>query len=102
MTQRDLLTASAIETEGFTLETLTPLFMHGNRRNLEVRVPSIKGVLRYWWRTLQDSPSKTHQTGNGQVRRNYGGSGMPLPRPFPAGAVRNQNGLVPSSAPSLQ
>lgn len=58
MTQRDLLTASAIETEGFTLEILTPLFMHGNRKNLEVRVPSIKGVLRYWWRTLQDSPSK--------------------------------------------
>ena len=53
-----MLTASAIETEGFTLETLTPLFMHGNRKNLEVRVPSIKGVLRYWWRTLQDSPSQ--------------------------------------------
>jgi len=58
MTRRDLLTASAIETEGFTLETLTPLFMHGNRKNLEVRVPSIKGLLRYWWRTLQDLPSE--------------------------------------------
>lgn len=58
MTDQDLLSASAVVTEEFVLETLTSFFMHGSRKCVEVRIPSIKGVLRYWWRTLQDLPSE--------------------------------------------
>lgn len=75
MIGQDLLTASAIVKEEFELEILTPLFMHGwkeekskvkrkSNENIdeklvaEARIPSIKGVYRYWWRTLQDLPPK--------------------------------------------
>lgn len=45
---------SAVETEVFTLRILTPLMMHGWQPvEAAVRIPSIRGVLRYWWRTLQ-------------------------------------------------
>lgn len=62
MIGQNLLSESAIVIEEFVLETLTPLMMHGWTRTkhepAEVRIPSMKGVLRYWWRTLQDLPSK--------------------------------------------
>ncbi|RKZ23632.1 type III-B CRISPR module RAMP protein Cmr1 [bacterium] len=35
----------------FELETLTPLFMRGMDKNQsELRSPSFKGIIRYWWR----------------------------------------------------
>lgn len=38
-----------------TLETVTPLFLHGeNRKRLELRPPPFKSLMRYWWRTVQD------------------------------------------------
>ena len=37
------------------LETVTPMFLHGeNSRNLELRPPPFKSLMRYWWRTVQD------------------------------------------------
>ena len=37
------------------LETVTPMFLHGeNSRNLELRPPPFKSLMRYWWRTMQD------------------------------------------------
>ncbi len=35
-----------------TLETVTPLLLHGadNDKNPELRPPSFRGVMRYWWR----------------------------------------------------
>ncbi|MCS6817042.1 MAG: type III-B CRISPR module RAMP protein Cmr1 [Blastocatellia bacterium] len=38
---------------GFTLETVTPLFLSGNDQNsVELRAASIRGHLRYWYRAL--------------------------------------------------
>ncbi|QTL97486.1 type III-B CRISPR module RAMP protein Cmr1 [Iocasia frigidifontis] len=35
-----------------TCQLVTPLFMYGANNNLEIRASSIKGLLRYWWRTF--------------------------------------------------
>lgn len=32
------------------IRVLTPTFLHGNKNKIELRAPSIKGVVRYWWR----------------------------------------------------
>ena len=38
-----------------TLETVTPMFLHGeNSGRLELRPPPFKSLMRYWWRTVQD------------------------------------------------
>lgn len=60
--------ASAVQMKTYSLTVLTPLMMHGwqkritKRRSVpvesEVRALSIKGILRYWWRTLQDEPDR--------------------------------------------
>ncbi len=35
----------------FTLETITPLFLAGaDGQTPELRPPSIKGMMRFWWR----------------------------------------------------
>lgn len=40
-----------------TLETITPLFLRGHdNRTPELRPPSVKGMLRYWWRASQVLP----------------------------------------------
>ena len=37
------------------LETVTPMFLHGeNSRELELRPPPFKSLMRYWWRAVQD------------------------------------------------
>lgn len=37
----------------FTCETITPMFLSGaNGQTPELRAPSIKGALRFWWRAL--------------------------------------------------
>lgn len=42
-----------INTHRFLLETVTPLFLGGEDRSLpELRAPSLRGTLRYWWRAL--------------------------------------------------
>ncbi len=39
----------------FECETITPMFLRGaDGRTPELRAPSIKGAMRYWWRSLQD------------------------------------------------
>lgn len=41
----------------FTLETITPLFLRGHdNKTPELRPPSVKGLLRYWWRASQVLP----------------------------------------------
>lgn len=38
----------------FEIETITPTFLSGaNQSKAELRAASIKGLLRFWWRTLQ-------------------------------------------------
>ncbi|KGP75445.1 hypothetical protein JT05_10505 [Desulfosporosinus sp. Tol-M] len=59
----ELKKGSAVLSKSFDFTVLTPLFMHGwqstddrNRSraiNAELRGSSIRGVLRYWWRSLQ-------------------------------------------------
>ncbi len=40
----------------FKLETVTPMFLHGHdNQTVELRPPPFKALLRYWWRTVQDS-----------------------------------------------
>jgi CRISPR-associated protein Cmr1 len=42
-----------IEKREYDCEVVTPLFLGGaNPREAELRVPSIKGALRFWWRAL--------------------------------------------------
>jgi CRISPR-associated protein Cmr1 len=37
----------------FTCETITPMFLNGaNGDNPELRAPSIKGAMRFWWRAI--------------------------------------------------
>jgi CRISPR-associated protein Cmr1 len=39
------------------IETITPMFLAGaDQAKAELRGPSIKGLLRYWWRALQKEP----------------------------------------------
>jgi len=41
----------------FDIETITPMFLAGADQNkAELRAASIKGLLRFWWRTLQAEP----------------------------------------------
>ncbi|MBW2609540.1 MAG: type III-B CRISPR module RAMP protein Cmr1 [Deltaproteobacteria bacterium] len=45
-----------IESQNFDIEIITPLFLGGaDPKKAELRVPSIKGALRFWWRALYGS-----------------------------------------------
>jgi len=38
----------------FQCQTITPMFMSGaDNRSLELRAPSLKGIMRFWWRAIQ-------------------------------------------------
>ncbi|WP_044895088.1 type III-B CRISPR module RAMP protein Cmr1 [Bacillus alveayuensis] len=52
---------SAVVRKEFFLTFVTPMVMHGAKPKemAEFRIPSVKGILRYWWRTLQDEPRST-------------------------------------------
>ncbi len=41
----------------FTCETITPMFLSGAGTTPELRAPSIKGAMRFWWRALQNENS---------------------------------------------
>ena len=43
----------------FTCETITPMFLSGANQDVpELRPPSIKGALRFWWRAMNgDKPN---------------------------------------------
>ncbi len=41
-----------------TFEVLTPLYLGGADQSAELRAPSLKGGLRFWWRTLNPIPAK--------------------------------------------
>jgi CRISPR-associated protein Cmr1 len=47
---------SAVVRKDFFLTFVTPMVMHGKNPTqvAEFRIPSVKGIWRYWWRTLQD------------------------------------------------
>ncbi|WP_077614756.1 type III-B CRISPR module RAMP protein Cmr1 [Caenibacillus caldisaponilyticus] len=49
---------SAVVRQHYSLDLVTSMAMHGAspRKVAEFRIPSLKGLLRYWWRTLQDEP----------------------------------------------
>ncbi|PIY11177.1 MAG: type III-B CRISPR module RAMP protein Cmr1 [Flexibacter sp. CG_4_10_14_3_um_filter_32_15] len=43
----------ALKTITFTCETITPMFLSGaDGQTPELRPPSIKGALRFWWRAM--------------------------------------------------
>lgn len=46
---------SALQRKFYTVETLTPMAMHGanSRGDPQFRIPSLRGILRYWWRAVQ-------------------------------------------------
>ncbi|MDE3840931.1 type III-B CRISPR module RAMP protein Cmr1 [Bacillus methanolicus] len=59
---RDLsIHASAVVQKDFSLTFVTPMVMHGANpsKTAEFRIPSVKGIFRYWWRTLQDETNST-------------------------------------------
>ena len=42
----------------FELETITPMFMYGAEQNkAELRPPSFKGMMRFWWRAMRAEDS---------------------------------------------
>ena len=42
-----------MQTITFTCETITPMFLNGaDGTTPELRAPSIKGALRFWWRAM--------------------------------------------------
>ncbi|OUD14541.1 type III-B CRISPR module RAMP protein Cmr1 [Thioflexithrix psekupsensis] len=58
-------TLQIIERVEFKCKTITPLFMAGaDGKTAELRPPSIKGVLRFWWRAIHGnlSPDKLKET----------------------------------------
>jgi len=45
-----------METKEFDVEVVTPMFLGGaDTKKAELRAPSIKGALRFWWRVLNGS-----------------------------------------------
>ncbi|TAE75278.1 MAG: type III-B CRISPR module RAMP protein Cmr1 [Bacteroidetes bacterium] len=57
-----------MKTITFTCETITPMFLSGADQNIpELRPPSIKGALRFWWRAMNghlDLKDKKDEQGN--------------------------------------
>ncbi|GBE26292.1 hypothetical protein BMS3Bbin03_00204 [bacterium BMS3Bbin03] len=52
----------------FKCETITPMFLAGaDGRTPELRPPSIKGMLRFWWRTIQACPVKQLREKEGKI-----------------------------------
>ncbi|WP_054950074.1 RAMP superfamily CRISPR-associated protein [Numidum massiliense] len=51
---------TALRTIDYTVSLVTPMAVHGadNRQMAEWRHSSFKGILRYWWRTLQFGKNK--------------------------------------------
>lgn len=41
-------------------KVITPMFLHGMSKKPELRVPSIRGILRFWWRATQVREDMTH------------------------------------------
>lgn len=63
-----------MDTLRFTLKTITPLFMHGpDGESAELRPPSFKGVIRYWWRALKVLPLSKLQTQEAKLFGSAGG-----------------------------
>ena len=68
----------------FRSQTITPLFMSGiNSYDLELRAPSIKGVMRFWWRAAQaekdmDKLRKSEAEIFGGVGKNQGKSSFSI------------------------
>lgn len=58
MTYQDRSGATAVVQSSYQLVLLTPAAIHGAdpREKAEFRLSSLRGVWRYWWRTLQDEP----------------------------------------------
>ncbi|MCP4402916.1 MAG: type III-B CRISPR module RAMP protein Cmr1 [bacterium] len=58
----------------FDLETVTPLFMAGaDGRTPELRTPSFKGMLRFWWRAMRADDNIQHLAE--QEAKLFGGTG---------------------------
>jgi len=62
-----------MHTTRYTLETVTPLFLRGpDGETPELRPPSFKGMLRYWWRALHPMPISELQS---EEARRFGSAG---------------------------
>jgi len=62
-----------MHTTRYTLETVTPLFLRGpDGETPELRPPSFKGMLRYWWRALHPMPVDDLRAAEG---RRFGSAG---------------------------
>ncbi|WP_089135010.1 MULTISPECIES: type III-B CRISPR module RAMP protein Cmr1 [Geobacillus] len=59
MERYESATATAVVESPYQLVLLTPAAIHGAepRAQAEFRLPSLRGVWRYFWRTLQDQPN---------------------------------------------
>lgn len=47
---QELQGATAVATRTYAIRLLTPAAVHGAERKANFRIPSLRGVLRYWWR----------------------------------------------------
>ncbi|MBD3192925.1 MAG: type III-B CRISPR module RAMP protein Cmr1 [Candidatus Heimdallarchaeota archaeon] len=52
----------------YDCQSITPLFLGGADNDIaELRVPSIKGLLRFWWRAIVGLPIKSLQKKEGEI-----------------------------------
>ncbi|WP_420768120.1 type III-B CRISPR module RAMP protein Cmr1 [Parageobacillus thermoglucosidasius] len=74
MVDNERMKASAIVETTYKLKLITPMAMHGANagEKAEFRISSLRGVWRYWWRTLQEE--KNHAALLEQEEEWFGGT----------------------------
>jgi CRISPR-associated protein Cmr1 len=98
MVDNERLKASAIVETMYKLKLITPMAMHGAnaKEKAEFRISSLRGVWRYWWRTLQEE--KNHASlleqeeewfGGTQVKKQKSPVSLLLPRPLSGSKVES-------------
>jgi CRISPR-associated protein Cmr1 len=91
MVGNEWMNVSAIIEKEYSLTLVTPMAMHGAnaKEKAEFRISSLRGVWRYWWRTLQEE--KNHEAllkqeeewfGGTQVKKQKSPVSLLLPRPL--------------------
>jgi len=90
-----------VKTNTYTLELLTPCFCAGaNQAQAEIRAPSIRGQLRWWFRALGGTPSDERAIFGGVSGTASGSTVIIRVQNFQPGPVWNPPRVDPNSADS--
>ena len=90
-----------MQTVRLTLTTVTPLFLHGadNQGDAELRPPSIKGMMRFWWRTAAGRVEQDISRLRSWEGTMFGDSGDHGQCPFRITLARPENCPTPQEHP---